>query len=459
MQNITKPKALKSAFASGAGALKNDIPNNTTGTYNASFEDGFPAITMQPLALGGTPPDGKDMNGVLNVTTDYNFQFQNGFLPTFEQSVSDLIGGYPQDAILWYKDANNNVKPVVSLIGNNTYNFNTDPSYIDGVKWKEIIEKTTGRNVGEIFYTMRNDAALNGAVECDGSIYDTTDFTGAQSIGQLLLAGKVPYVSLATYATLLLTQGSVGVFGWDGVGTTDFRVPSLNDVFIETGTSAELGDYEAAGLPNITGNVDLTGESNTTTPRFNSNDIAGSALYNNVSITSGMYHTDSASGSGYNRIEIDASRSNSIYGNSTTVQPNTVRYRAMVQLAISATDEALETCTSVLADIAGLKSHEVIEFQAPTAQNNYTWYRKYRDGWVEQGGIGTSSTTITLPKAMADTNYSILFGNDYYSASAGTPVVVWYDKTSTGFCLQGRWNGSGQNGIGYSWEVKGIAAS
>lgn len=28
----------------------------------------------------------------------------------------------------------------------------------------------------------------------------------------------------------------------------------------------------------------------------------------------------------------------------------------------------------------------VTEWQTPTAENNYTWYRKYKSGWVEQGG-------------------------------------------------------------------------
>lgn len=100
----------------------------------------------------------------------------------------------------------------------------------------------------------------------------------------------------------------------------------------------------------------------------------------------------------------------------------------------------------------------VVEFQAPTALNNYTWYRKYKSGWVEQGGVSTSSTTITLPITMDNTNYSILFGNDYYSASAGTPVIVYYDKTTTSFAAQGRWNGTGQNDIGFCWKVEGMAA-
>ena len=54
-------------------------------------------------------------------------------------------------------------------------------------------------------------------------------------------------------------------------------------------------------------------------------------------------------------------------------------------------------------------------------QDGTTWYRLYKSGWVEQGGRGTSSgvgfTTITLPKEMADTNYTLLNCNNRSSAA------------------------------------------
>lgn len=42
------------------------------------------------------------------------------------------------------------------------------------------------------------------------------------------------------------------------------------------------------------------------------------------------------------------------------------------------------------------KGHEVVAFQAPTAANNYTWYRRYADGWVEMGARRVSAGTVTL---------------------------------------------------------------
>lgn len=53
---------------------------------------------------------------------------------------------------------------------------------------------------------------------------------------------------------------------------------------------------------------------------------------------------------------------------------------------------------------------EIIDYQLPSAGNNYTWYRKYQSGWVEQGGEATftaNGNSITLPVAMADTHYVV----------------------------------------------------
>lgn len=236
----------------------------------------------------------------------------------------------------------------VNITGNSTVDMPLNPTG-NSIVNKDFVENAllnhgTGRNVGDVFWTMRTDSSLNGSVECNGSTYNTTDFSGAHNIGQLLEDGKIPYVSLATYATLLSTNGAVGVFGWDGAGTTAFRVPSLNDIFIETGTAAQIGDYLPAGLPNITGKM------------------AGEGVNSDANPAQGCFRGErdddyGANQNGYGKARnyFDASRSSSIYGNSTTVQPKSVRYRAMVQLAISASDQAVETCTQVLSDVAGLK--------------------------------------------------------------------------------------------------------
>ncbi len=118
--------------------LKFNIPENPTGSELASIAEGFPEITMKALADGGLPPRGQDCNGMFYLSTDQKAYLQNGGIITFTQSVSDLIGGYPSGAYLDYINSDGIYTKVKSLIDDNTYNFVTNPEYIDGKKWEEV---------------------------------------------------------------------------------------------------------------------------------------------------------------------------------------------------------------------------------------------------------------------------------------------------------------------------------
>lgn len=93
----------------------------------------------------------------------------------------------------------------------------------------------------------------------------------------------------------------------------------------------------------------------------------------------------------------------------------------------------------------------VVEFQAPTAENGYTWYRKYKSGWVEQGGqLGISTSaggTVTLPIQMSSPYYNVFI----QTAFSGTQAVIYDNRTTTSF------NYSGNVGKD-SWYVCGMAA-
>lgn len=57
----------------------------------------------------------------------------------------------------------------------------------------------------------------------------------------------------------------------------------------------------------------------------------------------------------------------------------------------------------------------VVKSRYPSAANNYTWYRVYKSGWVEQGGrggaINNGTLSVTLPITMANTNYFPMMTN------------------------------------------------
>lgn len=193
-------------------------------------------------------------------------------------------------------------------------------------------------NVGDIFYSMRTEQEFNGAAVCDGEIYNISDFSGASTIGELLTAGKLPYVSMTEYATSLTANGSVRCFGWDGGET--FRVPTLNDVFIQAGQAATPAEFLVESLPNIKGNF-----------------YGGLGAYTNYG-TGAFYEdksatavTDQIGGNGNvtkNRFGFDASRSSSTYKDDAKVRPDSVRYRAFVQLASKVRDVSLQDYSSQL---------------------------------------------------------------------------------------------------------------
>lgn len=100
----------------------------------------------------------------------------------------------------------------------------------------------------------------------------------------------------------------------------------------------------------------------------------------------------------------------------------------------------------------GMVGHDLVSFQMPTSSNNYTWYRKYADGWVEQGGMNITVTstiqTWTLPVTMADTHYAVQFckGGDngnYAYAFPDTVSTIKYkssagsDQTNCAFVICG----------------------
>lgn len=83
----------------------------------ASFNDAFPPVTfIDPLA-GGTPPSGKDINGVLYMLSQYAAGLQAGLLCAYSAAVSTAIGGYAKGAMLgkasgvgfWISTVNANV--------------------------------------------------------------------------------------------------------------------------------------------------------------------------------------------------------------------------------------------------------------------------------------------------------------------------------------------------------------
>lgn len=113
----------------------------------------------------------------------------------------------------------------------------------------------------------------------------------------------------------------------------------------------------------------------------------------------------------------------------------------------------------------------VVAYQKPTAANGYTWYRKYKSGWVEQGGQAAAAkddanqpilSTINLPVRMFDSDYCITIGTlwawptttDIFNISCG-------NRTPQSFQIRGIYGNEGITSgwtVRCSWTVHGMAA-
>lgn len=112
----------------------------------------------------------------------------------------------------------------------------------------------------------------------------------------------------------------------------------------------------------------------------------------------------------------------------------------------------------------------VIESQMPTEENGYTWYRKYKSGWLEQGGTitlqlegrVTSLPKIIFPKPMKNTNYHISTATTFAPAVSNMSFNINMSKLSTGFSALGniaKVDGGATGGNAQIWwTIKGIGA-
>lgn len=134
--------------------------------------------------------------------------------------------------------------------------------------------------------------------------------------GYLLCNGAA--VSRTTYANL---YKKIGTTYGSGNGSTTFNLPNLTDKFVQG--SGTAGTVKSAGLPNITATIKnddvigiFAGINVTASGSFS---VSGSKCNRNATAIDARWP---------NRMDFDASRSSSIYGNSSTVQPPalTMRY-------------------------------------------------------------------------------------------------------------------------------------
>ncbi|HDL6888392.1 TPA: hypothetical protein PXL93_004401 [Yersinia enterocolitica] len=99
MNRTDDPK--KQPIPFGVNGPREDIePTTPTGDNSASYNSGFPPITMLLKAAGGLPPKGQDMNQILYELSSLARWTSAGALNVFDSTFSLSISGYPKGAVL-----------------------------------------------------------------------------------------------------------------------------------------------------------------------------------------------------------------------------------------------------------------------------------------------------------------------------------------------------------------------
>ena len=159
------PVLIPQAFA--ANGSKNNIQNTRQpgqDPEDATWSDGFPNVTMQPIESGGLPPKGMDFNGILNALSATIVHMQKGNLFYFDKAYCDAFGGYQKGAILL---ADNGTKVFISVADKNTNNPNQNPQSWEviagiGLNAASASKLFEGRNIGGVFFDGTQDIDLPG---------------------------------------------------------------------------------------------------------------------------------------------------------------------------------------------------------------------------------------------------------------------------------------------------------
>ena len=196
-----------------------------------------------------------------------------------------------------------------------------------------------------------------------------------------------------------------------GDGSTNFRTPKFAPYQQVAMGVAQTTTYHQAGLPNITGYWNTRG------PEMLTNATGGAF---SIEATSDLFGYGHSSGGASPKLKFDASSSSSVFGLSSTVQPEShewvmcvVAYGVATNVGSVDMADVLTTVAQVQADVSVIPKPKA--YVTETWRSGAQWYRRWSDGWLEQGGRlklqvwtgGSNPTrTFSLPTAFSNDTYT-----------------------------------------------------
>ena len=278
MNRTDAPK--KQPIAFGVNGPREDLPDTTpSGDNTASYNSGFPPITMTLKSAGGLPPKGQDMNQILYELSSLSRWASSGAINSYDAEFSTAISGYPSGAVLLGDDGKTIYASTINANTNNpnssTVGWSTFPAFLGLAD----STGTVGRLLNIVDFTSSGTYTPNplakfiivivtgGGGGGGGSLYtDSTHVSvGGGGGGGGTAVSKLKISDIT--ATVAVTVGSAGVGGSSSAiatsgGASSFGAYLTGDGggFGSAGTAIAVGSnamtYNGGGSTSSNGNLD-----------------------------------------------------------------------------------------------------------------------------------------------------------------------------------------------------------
>lgn len=260
-------------------------------------------------------------------------------------------------------EASTSTKGIIQIASSAEIENGTDvPKAITPKQFKEATKDLGGGGLplGHLF-AWPFQTPPDGAIQCNGATYNRSlykDFF-AYATEKGWVKTESEWQSIAS------ANGGFCPYYSTGDGSTTFRTPKFAPFMQVAIASANVGTYHRAGLPNIKG--DLPAGDNSSVVNIQ---MSG-AFYQDGTNTNPGLQSDNDN----RQAHFDASRSNPIYGRSSTVQPESSEWMICVVVMGMATNIASANVADVMQAVAQVRNQvnttvKTINNQKPNSSGN-----------------------------------------------------------------------------------------
>ena len=214
----------------GANGPRDAITATTpSGSNQASYDQGFPPITMTLKSAGGLPPKGQDMNQILYEGSTFDRYFAAGGSYPYDASFASGIGGYPLGARVL-----NSVKSGfwVNTIEDNTANPENTTAALTGWVPQESPGITTISGLSSSSLTLNSVQASKSRLVLNGSLTANINIV----VPAWVKIWQVVNNTTGSFTVTIKTPSGTGVAM--AAGTTHYVIGDGTNIIEDLGSAA-----------------------------------------------------------------------------------------------------------------------------------------------------------------------------------------------------------------------------